>query len=120
MHVLAQVTAYDTYSAIFYFITLYFKSMSCNKNFINCNFFFFFLGPYSWPMEVPRLRVESELQLPACTTVIAVQDLSSICDLYHSSWQCRIPHPLNESRDRTRIFMDTSWIHFHCATMGTP
>ena len=41
MHVLAQVTAYDTYSAIFYFITLYFKSMSCNKNFINCNFFFF-------------------------------------------------------------------------------
>ena len=26
--------------------------------------FFVFLGPYLWHMEVPRLEVESELQLP--------------------------------------------------------
>ena len=35
-------------------------------------FFFFFLfgilGPHMWPMEVPRLRVESELHLPAYAT----------------------------------------------------
>ena len=28
----------------------------------------YFLEPHLWHMEVPRLRVESELQLPACTT----------------------------------------------------
>ena len=28
-------------------------------------FFFLFLGPHLQPMEVPRLGVESELQLPA-------------------------------------------------------
>ena len=44
-------------------------------------------------MEVPRLGVELELQLPAFTTATATQDPSRICDLYHSSRQCRI---LNE------------------------
>ena len=28
-------------------------------------FFFFFLGPHPWHLEVPRLEVNSELQLPA-------------------------------------------------------
>ena len=36
-------------------------------------FSFCFLGPHSWHMEVPRLRVESELQLPAYTTATATQ-----------------------------------------------
>ena len=31
-------------------------------------------------MEVPRLGVESELQLPAYTTATATQDLSRACD----------------------------------------
>ena len=31
-------------------------------------------------MEVPRLGVESELQLPAYTTVTAIRDPSCICD----------------------------------------
>ena len=38
-------------------------------------------------MEVPRLEVESELQLPAYTTATATGDLSCTCDLHHSSWQ---------------------------------
>ena len=36
-------------------------------------------------MEVPRLGVESELQLPAYTTASAMQDLSHVCKIHHSS-----------------------------------
>ena len=43
--------------------------------------FFFFLGPLLRHMEVPRLGVESELQLPAYTTATAAQDPSRVCDL---------------------------------------
>ena len=51
-----------------------------------CYFFFFvFLGPHPWHMEVPRLGVETELQLPAYATATATLDLSLICDLHHSS-----------------------------------
>ena len=51
-----------------------------------------------WHMEVPRLGVESQLQLPASTTATAVPDLSHICDLHHSSWQCWILNPLSKAR----------------------
>ena len=40
-------------------------------------------------MEVPRLGVESELQLLAYTTAIAMWDLSHVCDLQHSSGNTR-------------------------------
>ena len=40
----------------------------------NSFFFFFFLRPYLWHMEVPAPGVEPELQLPAYTTVTAIQD----------------------------------------------
>ena len=33
-----------------------------------------------WHMEVPRLRVELELQLPAYATATANQDLSLVCN----------------------------------------
>ena len=49
-----------------------------------CNFFFF-LGLYLWHMEIPRLQVQSELQLLAYNTATAMQDLSQMGDLYHSS-----------------------------------
>ena len=39
---------------------------------------FFFLGPHLQHKEVPRLGVESELQLPAYTTATATPDLSHI------------------------------------------
>ena len=45
--------------------------------------FLSFLGPYSQHMEVPRLGVKSELQLPAYTIATATQDLSHICNLPH-------------------------------------
>ena len=61
-------------------------------------------------MEVPRLGVQSELQLPAYTTATATPDLSHICNLHHSSQQCQIPNPLSEARDRTHILMDVRFI----------
>ena len=76
-------------------------------------FFFCFLGLHSRHIEIPRLGIESELQLPAYTTATATQDLSSICDLYHSSEQCRILNPLSRVRDQTRILKDASQIRFH-------
>ena len=50
-------------------------------------------------MEVLRLGVESELQLPAYATAIATPDPSHICNLHHSSRQCQILNPLSEARD---------------------
>ena len=69
-------------------------------------FFVCFLGPHLWHMEVPRLGVKSELQLLAYTTATAMPDLSSVCDLYHSSRQHGILNPLSEAKDRTRILVD--------------
>ena len=63
-------------------------------------------------MEIPRLGVKLELQLPAYTTATAIWDLSHICDLHHSSWQRRIPKPLSKAGARTCILMDASQIHF--------
>ena len=51
-------------------------------------------------MEIPRLGVELELQLPAYTTATAMPDPSRICDLQHSSWQYQILNPLSKDRDR--------------------
>ena len=69
-------------------------------------------------MEVPRLGVKSDLQLPAYATAMAMgsepwlqptPQLMATLD----------PHPLSEALDQTHIFMDTNWICFRCTTMGT-
>jgi len=49
-------------------------------------------------MEVPRLGIKSELQLPATATATAMQDPSLICNLHHSSWQLWILNPLSKAR----------------------
>ena len=66
----------------------------------------FYLQLHLQHMEVPRLGLESELQLPVYTTTTATQDLSLVCDLHHSSGQCWMLNPLSKARDRTRILMD--------------
>ena len=45
-------------------------------------------------MDVPRLGVQLELQLPVYATAIAMPDLSHVCDLHHSSRQCPILNPV--------------------------
>ena len=57
-------------------------------------------------MEVPRLAVERELQLPVYTTATATRDPSRICDRHLSSQQCQILNPLSEALDQTHILMD--------------
>ena len=83
-------------------------------------FHFCFWGPHPRHMEIPRLGVEWELQLPACARAIGTWDLSCVWDLHHSLWQHRILNPLREARDRTCDLMAPSRIRFHCATTGTP
>ena len=58
-----------------------------------------FLGLHPWHMEVSRLGIKSELQLPAYTITTAMQDPSHVCDLHHGSWQQWILNPLTETRD---------------------
>ena len=65
-------------------------------------------------MEVPRLGVKLELQLPAYATAIATPDL------HRNSWKCWILNPLSKVRDRICILMYTSWVHYPWATSETP
>ena len=83
-------------------------------------FLFSFLGSYPRRMEVPRLGVDSELQLPAYATATATQDLSRVCLVYHSLQQ----HQILNHWVRPRIEPAFSWIPVrfltHWATTGTP
>ena len=74
-------------------------------------FLFLFLGPHLQHMEFPRLGIESELQLPAYTTAIAMPDMSRICHPHHSSRQQQILNPVSGARDQTHILLDATWVH---------
>ena len=69
-----------------------------------------FLEPHLQPMEVPRLGFEMELYLPAYTTATAMQDLSCVFNLHHSSQQHQILNPLSEAGDQTSNLMVPSWV----------
>ena len=72
-------------------------------------------------MEIPRLGVQLELQLQAYATATVISsDLSRSCNLHHRTWQCQTLNPLSGARDRTHVLMDTSWVCYCWATMGTP
>ena len=59
-----------------------------------------------WHLEVPRLGVESKLQLLAYATATAMRDLTHICDLYHGSQQ----HWMLTHWARPGIDPSSSWI----------
>ena len=61
-------------------------------------------------MEVPRLGVKLELQLPAYVRATATQGPSRVYNLHHSSRQRWIVNPLSKVRDRTRNLMVPSQI----------
>ena len=71
-------------------------------------------------MEVSRLGVESELELPAYPTAAATRDPSHICNLHHSSQGCWILNQLSEGSKWTRTLMDPSRVHYCWAKMGIP
>ena len=66
-------------------------------------FFFCFLGLHPKHLEIPRLGVESDLQLLAIAT--ATQDPSRVCDLHHRDSYAGSPI-LSEPREQTA----TSWL----------
>ena len=70
-------------------------------------------------MEIPRLGVQSELQLLVYATAAAMQDPILVCDLHHSSRQHQILNPLSEARDPTCNLMVPIRILFCCAVTGT-
>ena len=63
------------------------------------SFFLIFLGLYLWHIEVPRLGVELELQLLACTTDTETQDPSYVYNLYHNSRPQWIFNPMSKAKD---------------------
>ena len=75
-----------------------------------CFLFFYFLGLHLRHMEVSRLGVESEPQLPAYATApaTATPGPCCVCDLHHSSQPRQILNPLSGVRDGTSTLMDTS------------
>ena len=87
------------------------KINSLNEIYFNYYYFFSFflfilfcfLGSHPGHMAVSRLGVKSEVQLPAYATAVAMQDVSPICDLHHSSWQHLIVNLLSKAKDRTHI-----------------
>ena len=84
-----------------------FWTKALDQDFFFLIFFFclFFLGSHPQHKEIPRLGVESQLQVSAYTIATATWDPSRIFDLHHSSWQHRILNLLSEARDQTHILM---------------
>ena len=72
--------------------------------------FLVFLGLHPRRMEVPRLGFEYELQLLAYSRASVTWNLNHICDLHHSSQQCRILNTLSEAGDQTHNLMVPSRI----------
>ena len=72
--------------------------------YVNCHIFFLFVfsGLHLRHMEVSKLGVKWELQLPAYTSATAMPDPS------HGSRQCRVLNPLSEARDRICVLMDVT------------
>ena len=86
-------------------------------------FFFFFFSLFSAAgiaYGSSQARGLIRAIAPAYTTATAVQDPSLVYDLHHSLRQRRILNPLNEARDWTQVLMDTGWVRYYQATMGTP
>ena len=74
---------------------------------------YIFLGLQLQHLEISRLEIKSELQLPAYATATATPDLSRVCDLHCTSWQCQILNPRSEARDQTHVLVDTSRVCYH-------
>ena len=75
----------------------------CHIGYLSLSLFFFlFLSFFNGcTCGSSQARVKSELQLQAYAIVTATSDLSCMCNLHHSSWQCWILNPLREARGWT-------------------
>ena len=73
-------------------------------------FCFVFLGPHPWHMDIPRLGVESELQLLAYATARAMADLSHICNPHHCLQPCWIFLSTEQGQGLNLHPVYTGWI----------
>ena len=71
-------------------------------------FFHFRVTPVAYRSSQAKGQIGAAAE--AYTTATEVQDPSHICDLCQSFQQCQILSPLSETKDQTRILMDTSWV----------
>ena len=79
------------------------------------------LGPHLWHREVPRLGVESKLQLPAYTTPQQCQ-IRTKPHLGPTPQLTATPdsQPTEQGQGSNRVLMDTSWVCYRWAATGTP
>ena len=97
------------------------KCPNSPKGFKKALFFFFFCFFRATPVVYGGSQARGRIGATAAgLTHRETRGLSHVCDLYHRSRQRWIHDPLSKARDRTCILIDTSRIHFHCATTGTP
>ena len=90
-----------------------------NSSFGFVFFFNLFCATHLGHMEVPRLGVKLEPQLPAYATATAMWDPSHVCNLHHGSRQHQFFNSLIEAKDQTCVLMGTSQICYCWATVGT-
>ena len=81
---------------------------------------FYFLLFKAAPAAYGNSQARGRIRATAYATATAIPDPSYVCDLHHSSWQCRILNPLSEAGDGTCNLMAPSRIRVCCATMRTP
>ena len=65
-------------------------------------------------------QARSQIWAAAACLCTATDMSRRVCDLLHSSQQHQILNSLSKARDQTCVLMDSSRIHFHWATRGTP
>ena len=70
-------------------------------------------------MEVSRLGLNRICSCRPTPQPQQCQIWDASCDLHYRSWQCRILNPLSKAKDWTCILVDTSWVRYYWATMGT-
>ena len=77
-------------------------------------FFFFLFRAVPTAHGSSQVRSLTRARLPAYATATATPDpsRSHICNLHHSSEQCRILNPLSRARDQTCILMDISQVPY--------
>ena len=84
------------------------------------DFFFFnsFLGPHLWHMEVPRLG--GLIGAVATGLCLSHSNTRSKPCLWPTPQLTALLNPLSKVRGLTHNLMVPGWMHFCCATMGTP
>ena len=100
---LSNASSYTSHNA-FLLCDLFLMFM---KVLVRAIFFFFFRAA---PTAYGSLQARGRIGASAAGLHHNGGSKLHICDLHHSSWQCRILNPLSESRDRTCILVDPSLI----------